>query len=80
VFRLLWRGKHLAGTQVLARRREGPDAPLKARSDREGRVRLTLDRAGVWMVKAIHMEAAPPESGVEWESWWASLTFETETR
>jgi hypothetical protein len=80
VFRLLWRGKPLAGTQVLARPREGPEAPLAARSDREGRVRLTLDRPGVWMVKAIHMEAAPPGSGVEWESWWASLTFEAEAR
>ena len=33
-------------------------------------------RAGVWLVKAVHMAPAPAESGAEWESLWASLTFE----
>ena len=31
--------------------------------------------AGVWLIKAVHMIAAPPGSGAEWESFWASLTF-----
>ncbi len=48
---------------------------MAARTDVHGRVRLPLGGAGVWMVKAVHMIPAPPGSGADWESFWASLTF-----
>jgi len=35
-----------------------------------------LDRPGLWLIKAVHMVPAPEGSGAEWESLWASLTFE----
>jgi hypothetical protein len=41
-----------------------------------GRASLVLDRPGLWLVKAVHMVPAPEGSGAEWESLWASLTFE----
>ena len=44
--------------------------------DAKGNVTLRLARSGLWLVKAVHMAAAPPDAGVDWESWWASLTFE----
>ena len=58
-------------------------------SDRRGRVRLPLTGAGAgsggdgtdrasggWLVTAVALERAPPGSGADWRSLWASLTFE----
>jgi len=74
--RLLYRGKPLAGALVVARNRDEPGKPLSSRSNESGRVSFALPRGGVWLVKAVHMIPAPPRSGAEWESLWASLTFE----
>ena len=74
--RLLYEGKPLAGALVFALNRDEPEKRLSARTDGAGRVRFDLPRAGVWLVKAVHMVPAPAESGAEWESLWASLTFE----
>jgi uncharacterized GH25 family protein len=74
--RLLYQGKPLEGALVVAIRRDQPDLKITARSDRQGRVRLGLARAGVWLVKAVHMVPAPTETEADWESLWASLTFE----
>jgi uncharacterized GH25 family protein len=75
--RLLYLGKPLAGVLVAAFTRDQPDARVTARTDVAGRVRLRLDHPGVWLVKAVHMIPAPAETGADWESFWASLTFET---
>jgi len=72
---LLYEGKPLEGALVVALPQAQPDRKLRARTGRDGRATLTLDR-GVWLVKAVHMIPAPPETGAEWESLWASLTFE----
>jgi uncharacterized GH25 family protein len=75
--RLLWQGKPLAGALVVAMPRERPDARVTARSDAAGRVTLRLDRPGVWLVKAVQMIPAPADAaGADWESFWASLTFD----
>ena len=74
--RLLYEGKPLAEALVVAMNREKPDKRLSVRTDQAGRVVLALPRGGVWLVKAVHMVAAPAESGADWESLWASLTFE----
>jgi uncharacterized GH25 family protein len=73
--RLLFQGKPLAGALVVAIPRDGPEAKVAARSDARGRVRLRLPRGGDWLVKAVHMVPAPRETGADWESFWASLTF-----
>ena len=75
-FRILYEGKPLAGALVKAIALEDPDNTLSARSDAQGRVAFVLVRKGVWLVKAVHMAPAPPETGADWESLWASLTFE----
>ena len=74
--RLLYEGKPLAEALVVAMNRDEPDKRLSARTDKAGRVVLALPRGGVWLVKAVHMVPAPAESGADWESLWASLTFE----
>lgn len=73
--RLLYRGKPLDGALVMALPGESPDARVSARSE-DGRASLRLDRPGLWLIKAVHMVPAPEGSGAEWESLWASLTFE----
>lgn len=78
--RLYYQGKPLAGALVMALQKDRPEPKLSARSDAQGRVRLRLDRPGVWLVKAVHMVPAPKEAGADWESFWASLTFEVPIR
>ena len=73
--RLLYEGKPLEGALIVALPQAQPDRKLRARTGRDGRAALPLDR-GVWLVKAVHMIPAPPDTGAEWESLWASLTFE----
>lgn len=73
--RLLFRGEPIAGVRVAALSRERPEDVRVARTGRDGRALFTLDREGLWLVKAVHMEAAPPGLDADWESWWASLTF-----
>lgn len=74
--RLLYEGEPLEGALVIAFTRDQPESKLEARTDAEGRVRLRLPHTGVWLVKAVHMVPAPPDAKAEWESFWASLTFE----
>ena len=74
--RLLYLGRPLSGALIVALQRERAQERTMARSDAYGRVRLPLQRGGTWLVKAVHMVAAPKSSGAEWESLWASLTFE----
>lgn len=74
--RLLYEGKPLAGALVVAFNKAEPMAKLKARTDANGRVEFILPRSGVWLVTAVHMIPASFFSGYDWESLWASLTFE----
>jgi hypothetical protein len=30
----------------------------------------------MWLIKAVHMIPAPAGTNAEWQSYWASLTFE----
>jgi uncharacterized GH25 family protein len=46
-----------------------------ARTDSAGVVVVTPDMAGKWYVKFIHMIRAT-EAGLDYESKWATLTFE----
>jgi len=73
---LLYEGKPLSGALVVAMNQADPTTKISARSDRNGRVVLKLPRSGVWLVKAVHMIPAPADAGADWESLWASLTFE----
>jgi hypothetical protein len=74
--RLLYEGKPLAGALVVAFNKAKPLAKLKGRTDDNGRVEFTLPRSGIWLVTSVHMIPASFFSGYDWESLWASLTFE----
>lgn len=74
--RLLFRGKPLEGALVVASTKQDPQRKLKARTDNHGRVELALPRPGVWLLTSVHIQPAPLLSRADWESTWASLTFE----
>jgi len=74
--RLLYDGRPLEGALVIAIHRDEPEKKISSRTARDGRARLLLARSGAWLVKAVHMVPAPKETGADWESLWASLTFE----
>jgi uncharacterized GH25 family protein len=74
--RLLYEGKPLAGALVVVFNKAEPLAKLKARTDDNGRVEFTLPRSGIWLVTSVHMIPASFFSGYDWQSLWASLTFE----
>ena len=74
--RLTYQSRPLAGALVVAINRLNPMEKVSARSDSDGRVRLRLSGAGMWLIKAVHMVPAPQGSGADWLSDWASLTFE----
>jgi hypothetical protein len=73
---LTFRGKPIANVLVVAMSKDDPMKAVRACTDAKGRVTLPLAHAGFWLIKAVHMEAAPVDAGVDWESWWASITFE----
>jgi len=75
-FRLLYENRPLAGALVVAFNKTSPLDKLKARTDQEGRVTFDIKRRGTWLVTAVHMIPAPSGSGAQWESIWASLSFE----
>lgn len=74
---LHWRDAPLAAARVVAIERDHPTSPIVARTDAAGKAEFVLPRGGHWLVKAVHMVEAPAATRLDWESWWASLTFDT---
>jgi uncharacterized GH25 family protein len=74
--RLIYRDKPLAGALIVAVNRRNPSAKLSARSGTDGRVTFALSEPGMWLIKAVHMTAAADGEQSQWNSYWASLTFE----
>ena len=78
--RLTYENRPLAGTLVVAMNKRNPSEKVTARTDKTGRVHLTLPAGGMWLVKAVHMIPALSDSKAQWQSYWASLTFEVAAR
>ena len=74
-FRLTWEGKPAEGLLVKAFCARRPEARQRVRSDAGGRVAIVIDCPGTWLINAVKLLRAPPEQGVDFESFWASLTF-----
>ena len=73
---LLFERNPLKDALVIALNRQHPDTRVAVRTDADGRVLIPLADPGDWLIKAVHMVAAPKDSGADWQSYWASLTFE----
>ena len=74
--RLTYQDRPLAGALVVAINSLDPSARQSARSDTEGRVSFAVRPGGLWLIKAVHMVEARADTGADWSSLWASLTFE----
>lgn len=74
---LLYENRPLAGAQILAMSKTKPKNQLLQRTDRAGRARFVLPHADMWLLNAVHMIPAPTDAKADWESFWASLSFET---
>lgn len=79
-YQLLFEGRPLADALVAATRPGTSDEDLKVRTDAEGRVNFRLSAPGMWRIAAVHMIEAPHDVAADWESLWASLTFEIPSR
>ena len=79
--RLLFRGKPAVGQAVEASNAPpGGGAVTKAmvgRTDANGEIRIPLGRPGLWKLHTVLMERRADRKEADWESFWASLTFET---
>jgi uncharacterized GH25 family protein len=49
---------------------------IVGRTDAKGRIEVPLNRPGLWKLHAIHMIRLEDRKQADWESFWASLTFE----
>ena len=88
-FRVLLRGKPLAGALVRAWRRpllEGAapflasvrdSVPVRfqARTRADGSVRVPVNAPGEWMISCVHMEPTANVRDADWQSYWANFTF-----
>ena len=74
--RLTFKNAPLAGALVVAFNQRSPYHKLRMRSDGSGRASFKIEEPGPWMVKAVHMAPAAAGANADWESFWASLTFE----
>lgn len=66
-------GKPLPDVLVFALEQSGARLQQRTNASGEAQFRFT---PGVWLVKAVHVRAAPPGAGHHWDSLWASLTFQ----
>ena len=73
---ILYNGKPLAGAFIEALLHGEPSVRLKTHSDAQGAFIFDLPRAGVWLIKSVHMVRASYFAHEDWDSSWASLVFE----
>ncbi|MGH8244063.1 MAG: DUF4198 domain-containing protein, partial [Steroidobacteraceae bacterium] len=75
-FQLLYEGEPLAGARVIAAKPGTAEPELAARTGIDGRASFRLRSPGMWRLAAVHLVDPPRELDADWESLWASLTFE----
>jgi hypothetical protein len=80
-FVLTFEGKPRAGVLIKAWHKQGRQTTtIRATTDPQGAFVLTLPFAGMWMLNAVHMVPATDSAGVDWDSYWGSLTFDLARR
>ncbi len=73
--RLTWEGEPTEGLLIKAFCARRPEVQQRLRSDADGRGSIELDCAGTWLVNAVRLLPAAAGADVDFESFWASLTF-----
>jgi hypothetical protein len=73
---ILYEGKPLANALVVALLHGQPHVRVETYSDARGAIVLPLPGPGIWLIKSVHMVRASFFASEDWDSLWASLTFE----
>jgi len=75
---VLFRGKPAAGLQIESAwaAQTGRKTTVAGRTGSGGRLKVPLPSAGLWRIHTIRMERCGEPAVADWESFWASLTFE----
>ena len=77
---MLFRGMPAANLHVEASSAASAGGAVKhrqlGRTDQAGKIEIPLDVPGMWKLHAILMERRKDTSKADWESYWASLSFE----
>ncbi len=74
---LFYLGRPLGGALVTADSLAGSGPHTQqARTDNQGRASFRLDPGERWRINAVHMVRGGRDLGAEWESLWASISFE----
>lgn len=79
-FTLYLRDKPAANLLVQAFTRDDPKQIQKIRTDDNGQATVRLNKAGVWMVKAVSIQPLIGSPKAKWLSHWASYLFEIPVR
>ncbi len=80
-FEVRWDARALPGILVKAwHGRAGQTVVIRTVTDRQGRVSVNLPHGGAWMLSAVHMIPVTGEPGLDWDSFWSSLSFELADR
>lgn len=81
--KVLFNGKPLSNQLVWAYNGDGrrPVSRIKRRTDGSGVARLKLSGSGFWLIRLVHqvpcsIQTEEDCSNVDWESYWASYTFQ----
>ncbi len=75
---VLFKGAPAAGLQLEAAWAGAGGSKVKVigRTDAQGKITVPLASAGKWRLHSLKMERCADASAADWESYWASLTFE----
>lgn len=73
---LRYHGKPLDGALVMLSSKRQPLPRLTARTDADGIAQFQPRQPGTWLATAVHMVPASPFATEDWNSAWASLSFE----
>lgn len=78
---VLFRGKPAADLQIeaawLTKDGKAERKPI-GRTDSQGRLSVPISSAGIWKLHTVLMERCQDQNAADWESFWASLTFEVQ--
>lgn len=74
--RVLYDDAPLGSARVVFGRAGRPGYEPVVTTDDDGRARVRLAQAGRWFARVLHMIPVEDDPQVEWESFWATLTFE----
>ncbi len=78
--KILFEGKPLPDKTVMGYNfYEGKFFEYKARTDKEGKIKFKVKNPGLWLIRLTHILPCKNCSDADWESFWASFTFEIPT-